>query len=126
MFLGLRTVIHSAPDLDAAKTWWSGVLGAPPYYDDGFYVGYSVGGYELGLIKAGDPASGPNVYWGVADADAAVEQLVAAGAAVVESVQNVGGDIRTALLADPSGARFGVIENPEFAVEPIESRGPGR
>ncbi len=43
---GLRTVIYPSPDLDAAKTWWTGFLGFGPYFDEPFYVGYNVGGYE--------------------------------------------------------------------------------
>ena len=128
MFLGLRTVIYPAPDLDAAKAWWTGVLGQPPYYDDGFYVGYNVGGFELALMKAGETASGPTVYWGVPNAKAAVERLVAAGATVSDPVTDVGEGIRTATVMDPSGTRIGVIENPVFVIRPIESPvpGPGR
>lgn len=52
MFLGLRTVIYPAPDLDAAKAWFTEVLGREPYFDQSFYVGFEVGGYELGLSPA--------------------------------------------------------------------------
>jgi catechol 2,3-dioxygenase-like lactoylglutathione lyase family enzyme len=48
MFLGLRTVIYPAPDLAAAKVWYAKVLGAAPYFDEPFYVWFSVGGFELG------------------------------------------------------------------------------
>ena len=48
MLLGLRTVIYPAPDLAAAKRWFGAVLGVEPYFDEPFYVGFSVGGYELG------------------------------------------------------------------------------
>lgn len=47
MFLGLRTVIYPAPDLDAAKAWYTGLLGFGPYFDEPFYVGFSVAGCEL-------------------------------------------------------------------------------
>lgn len=50
MFLGLRTAIYPAPDLAAAKAWYSKVLDLAPYFDEPFYVGFSVGGFELGLL----------------------------------------------------------------------------
>ena len=55
---GLRTVIYPAPDLDAAKAWWTALLGQEPYFDQPFYVGYEVAGYELGLLPDADPADG--------------------------------------------------------------------
>ncbi|PYI64046.1 MAG: hypothetical protein DMF07_07900 [Verrucomicrobia bacterium] len=58
-FHGLRTAIYRAPDLDKAKAWYSRVLGIAPYFDQPFYVGFSVGGYELGLDPdASSPLTG--------------------------------------------------------------------
>jgi len=54
-FLGLRTAIYYAPDLAKAKSWYSRILGLEPYFDQPFYVGFNVGGYELGLDP--DPSS---------------------------------------------------------------------
>ena len=59
MFLGLRTVIYPAPDLEAMKAWFAALLGIGPYFDQPFYVGFEVGGYELGLDPSADPAAGP-------------------------------------------------------------------
>jgi catechol 2,3-dioxygenase-like lactoylglutathione lyase family enzyme len=116
VFLGLRTVIYPAADLAAAKAWYSRVLGAEPYFDEPFYVGFSVGGYELGLDPHGDPAAGPLTYWGVQDAAAALAQLLAAGASPHSDVQDVGGGIRTASVRDAAGSIIGVIENPGFSL----------
>ena len=63
---GLRTVIYPAPDLDRAKAWWTDFLGHGPYFDEPFYVGYEVAGYELGLLPTADPDDGALTYWGVA------------------------------------------------------------
>src|SRR6478736_5407880 len=79
---GLRTVIHPVDDLDAAKQWWTDLLGFGPYFDEPFYVGFEVGGYELGLLPDANPADGALAYWGVEDVDAAVSAAVAAGAVV--------------------------------------------
>src|SRR5439155_548803 len=49
MILGLRTVIYHVPDLERATAWYSSVFGVQPYFDEPFYVGFNVGGYELGL-----------------------------------------------------------------------------
>ena len=49
MFHGLRSVIYPAPDLPASRAWFASLLGTEPYFDEPFYVGFSVGGYELGL-----------------------------------------------------------------------------
>ena len=79
---GLRTVIYPSPDIGAAKAWWSELLGLEPYFDQPFYVGFDVAGYELGLLPDGDPADGALTYWGVADVAAAVASAVAAGSTV--------------------------------------------
>ena len=42
MLVGLRTGIHPTPDLAAAKAWYTKVLEAEPYFDQPFYVGFSL------------------------------------------------------------------------------------
>jgi predicted enzyme related to lactoylglutathione lyase len=115
MILGLRTAIYPAPDLDRAKAWYAQVLGIAPYFDEPFYVGFSVGGFELGLIPDGEPGSaGPQPLWGVGDAGAEFQRLLALGAAELQPVTDVGGGIKVAAVLDPFGNRFGIIENPHF------------
>jgi predicted enzyme related to lactoylglutathione lyase len=111
MFLGLRSVIYPAPDLDAAKAWYTKVLGIEPYFDEPFYVGYDVGGYELGLHPAAEVAE---AFWGVEDVDAAHAALVEAGAEAITPVMDVGGGIRVATLREPGGGVLGIIHNPHF------------
>jgi len=118
-FLGLRTAIYHAPDLAKAKAWYSKILGIEPYFDQPFYVGFSVGGYELGLdpdlsLSAG--LGGVVVCWGVADANAALKRLLSLGATERTNVQDVGQGIRVATILDPFGNVFGVIENPHFKI----------
>ncbi len=115
MFLGLRTALYPAPDLDAAKRWYAEVLGAAPYLDQPFYVGFSVGGFELGLVPDAVPGiDGPKPLWGVADADAAIARLIALGATALDPVTEVGEGIKVAAVRDPFGNRLGLIENPQF------------
>ncbi len=120
MFLGLRTVIYHVPDLAAAKAWYAAAFGVAPYFDEPFYVGFEIGGFELGL----DPdTSGVNVgnnavaYWGVADIGDAYKRLLARGARPRDPVKDVGGDIKVATVADPFGNVIGLIQNPHFSVK---------
>ena len=97
------------------------MLGAPPYFDEPFYVGFDVGGFELGLQpqEPGGPgpgASGVVAYWDVDDADGAFERLLGLGATGHEGVQDVGDGIRVATVLDPCGNVFGIIENPRFSL----------
>ena len=117
-FQGLRTVIYHAPDLDKAKAWYSKILGIDPYFDQPFYVGFNIGGYELGLDP--DATSTPGgkagavAYWGVANADEAFRRLISLGATERSAVQQVGEGIRVATVFDPFGNIFGIIQNPHF------------
>lgn len=129
MFLGLRTVVYPAPDLAASKAWWTEALGIEPYFDEPFFVGFNPGGYELGLNPAGDPAAGPNTYWGVRDIAAEAERLTALGAVAVAAIEEVGDGIKLGTFRSPGGDVFGLIENPVFKLQPAaipESDGPGR
>jgi predicted enzyme related to lactoylglutathione lyase len=117
-FLGLRTVIYHAPDLAKARAWYSSALGIEPYFDQPFYVGYNVGGYELGLDPDASSTPGGNhgsvAYWGVTDAQSAFDRLVSLGATERSAVQEVGEGIRVATVLDPFGNILGIIENPHF------------
>ena len=120
MFLGLRTVIYHAPDLASAKAWYTRAFGVAPYFDQPFYVGFEVGGYELGLDpNPGHVAVGNNAvaYWGVADIAVAHQHLLDAGAKATAPITDVGGGIKVATVTDPFGNVIGIIENPHFRVK---------
>ncbi len=118
MFLGLRTTIYAAPNLDAAKKWYTDILGFPPYFDEPFYVGFNVGGYELGLDPDAPPKGegGVTLYWGVENIQQAFARLLEHGAVEHSPVQNVGGSVFVATLTDPFGNVLGIIENPDFSL----------
>ena len=117
MFLGLRTVIYHAPDLTKAKAWYAAAFGVAPYFDQPFYVGFQIGGFELGLdpdvarVSVGNNAV---AYWGVEDIDALYAHLLAHGAEPRDPVKDVGHDIKVAKVADPFGNVIGLIQNPHF------------
>jgi predicted enzyme related to lactoylglutathione lyase len=120
MIQGLRTVIYTVPDLARGKAWYGKVLNRAPYFDEPFYVGFAVGGFELGLIPDGVPsADGTQAYWGVADA-AELTRLTELGGAVHEPVKDVGGGIKVAAVRDPFGNVFRVIENPHFDPKAVQ------
>jgi predicted enzyme related to lactoylglutathione lyase len=115
MIQGLRTVIYPTPQLADATAWYKNVLGKAPYFEQAFYVGFEVGGFELGLIPDGQPGTtGATAYWGTSDARAEVERLVGLGATIESPVTDVGDGIKVATVRDPYGNLFGIIENPNF------------
>jgi catechol 2,3-dioxygenase-like lactoylglutathione lyase family enzyme len=120
MILGLRTVLYPVAHLDVAKRWYAELLGQQPYFDQPFYVGFAVGGFELGLLPDGQPGTdGPQPLWGVADIAEALSKLLTLGAAELEPVSDVGGGIKVAAVRDPFGNRLGLIENPHFDVKAV-------
>ena len=117
--LGLRTVVYPVPDLEQAKKWYSELLGGlAPYYDTPYYVGYNVGGFELGLhpqeggLRAG--AGGPTSYWGVPNLAEFLAAATGRGARAVSKIDDVGEGIRLATIPDPFGNLVGLIEDPHF------------
>ena len=115
MIQGLRTVIYPVTELAEARDWYSRVLERPPYFDQPFYVGFAVGGFELGLVPDGQPGpAGATAYWGAPDAEAELARLSGLGATVASPVEDVGDGIRVATVRDPYGNLFGIIQNPHF------------
>ena len=122
MFKQLVTAIYHAPDIEKAKAWYSEVLGVQPYFDEAFYVGFDVGGYELGLqpdrSETLQGLGGSVPYWRVEDVEAAFGRLLELGATAINQVEDVGDGIKTALVEDPFGNALGIIQNPHFEAKP--------
>lgn len=119
MFQGLRTVVYKVDDLKKAKEWYQKMLGIAPYFDEVFYVGFSVGGYELGLdpdMEGVERGNNHVAYWGVANCEDAYNTMIERGAESDEEPKDVGGGIVVASVKDPFGNIFGMIENPHFKV----------
>ena len=121
MLLGLRTVVYPVGDLNAGKDWYAKVACHGPHFDQPFYVGFAVGGFELGLVPDGIPGKdGGNAYWGVASAKEASEWLIGLGAKPsAKGIEDVGGGILVAEFDDPFGNTFAVIENPHFKLSDV-------
>jgi predicted enzyme related to lactoylglutathione lyase len=120
MFLGLRTGMYHVADLQAAKKWYSEALGISPYFDEPFYVGFNVGGYELGLNpdlgNMHPGAGGSIIYWGVDNVQTEFDRLLTLGAKPHFQPEEVGGGIIHAAVIDPFGNILGIIYNPHFTL----------
>lgn len=119
--LGLRTVIYLVDDLAAAKEWYSKAFEKEAYFSEPFYVGFNIGGYELGLlpVETEQLTRGENVlaYWGVTDIAKTYHRMIELGASVHEEPHNVGGPLEVASVKDPWGNCIGLIFNPVFKLE---------
>ncbi len=119
MFKGLRTIVYPTTDLAKATAWYTSVVGHPPYFNEPFYVGFNVGGYELGLLPPGDADAdnGPTTYWGVDDVHAEFARVIALGARPQSDVTDVGDGILVTSVMDPCGNIVGLIQNPHFKIQ---------
>ena len=116
--LGLRTVTYQVSDLEKAKAWYTKVFKTEPYFDEPlFYVGFNIGGYELGLIPEEKPlvlSDAQVSFWGVSNMDEEYQYFLDNGATALEPPQNVGGEIEVVTVKHPWDNVIGLIYNPEF------------
>jgi predicted enzyme related to lactoylglutathione lyase len=110
----LRSCIYQVDDLEKAKAFYSAATGKQPYFDEPFYVGFDLGGFELGLdpdVSKRQPGGGGSCgYWKVSDINATWKHLTAIGAQSIELPHNVGGDTHVSVVADPFGNYIGLIQ----------------
>ena len=111
---GITIVLHPVTDLAAAKTVYTALLGVEPQADAPYYVGYEAAGQHVGLVPggAGQGMTSPVAYWHVADIEAKLAEVTAAGGTVKESPRNVGGGRLVASFTDPDGNVLGLIQDP--------------
>lgn len=116
--IGLRTCIYLVDDLNKAKEWYAKAFQTEAYFDESFYVGFNIQGYELGLIPNDTPAKnkGESVmtYWGVTDIESEYKRFINLGATAHEKPNNVGGELMVASVKDLWGNIIGLIYNPHF------------
>jgi predicted enzyme related to lactoylglutathione lyase len=110
---GAKTLLHPVSDLAAAKAVYSALLGIQPQTDGEWYVGFDVAGQHIGLVPGGGPQgmTSPVAYWHVADIEAKLAELTAAGATVKEEAHDVGGGRLVATITDPDGNVLGVLQD---------------
>src|SRR4051794_16554567 len=110
---GVKTVLHPVTDLDAAKKVYAALLGMQPQHDAPYYVGFEAAGQHIGLVPNGGPQgmTSPVAYWHVADIEAKLAEVKAAGATVHEPAHDVGGGRLVATVTDPDGNVLGLLQD---------------
>ena len=116
--LGLRTASYKVGDLNKAKEWYTKAFKTDPYFDEPFYVGFNIGGYELGLMPEEKPTTdkveSTVAYWGVENINEAYKHFIGLGATIDQEPTNVGGELMIASVRDLWGNIIGLIYNPDF------------
>jgi predicted enzyme related to lactoylglutathione lyase len=129
MLRGLTTITYFADDLEAAKRWYTELLGVGPYFErpgpDGrvAYIEFRIGDYqhELGLLDrryapygAAAGAAGAVAYWAVDDVTASHDKLLSMGAKELERPIERGPGFVTASVVDPFGNVLGTMYNAHY------------
>jgi predicted enzyme related to lactoylglutathione lyase len=126
---GLTTCVYPVGDFEAAKKWYTDLLGVEPYFDRGdAYAEFRIGDYqhELGLLnakylgelgkdqgKAQGPA-GVIMYWYVDDVDSMLVRLQDLGATLHQPPREFGPGYVGASVIDPFGNILGVMNNVHY------------
>jgi len=121
---GFTTISYWAADLEAAKGWYTELLGIEPYFGRaGAYYEFRIGDYqhELGLLNSkyapfdtqASPA-GVVMYWHVDDVHATFDQLLSMGAKQLEAPVERGEGYITASVVDPFGNILGIMYNQHY------------
>jgi predicted enzyme related to lactoylglutathione lyase len=110
---GITTVLHPVADLEKAKEVYAALLGVRPSTDTPYYVGFEAAGQQIGLVPRGGPQdmASPVAYWRVADIEAKLAEVVAAGATAREQAHDVGGGRLVATFADADGNVLGLLQD---------------
>src|SRR5262245_32063102 len=110
---GIKTVLHPVTDLAAAKAVYTALLGVKPTTNNEYYVGYEAAGQQIGLVPGSGPQgmTSPVAYWHVADIEAKLAEVTAAGAKLNEPPRNVGNGRLVATFTDPDGNVLGLIQD---------------
>lgn len=105
MFQGIKLTTYPVTDVTKATALFKAMLGADPYVESPYYVGFRTGGHEIGLVPNGraQGMTGPISYWDVADIKQAMKTYLEAGATAVQEIKEVGGGKRIAAVKDLDG-----------------------
>ncbi|HXM06358.1 MAG TPA: VOC family protein [Candidatus Acidoferrum sp.] len=110
----VNLIVYPVSDLAATKAFFSELLGAEPYADSPYYVGFRTGELEIGLAPSASQhgATSAIAYVDVADIKSAVSSLVASGAEKVQDVTDVANGLLTAIVKNPNGTPVGLRQKP--------------
>jgi len=109
---GVAIVLHPVTDLEQSKAVYAALLGVAPSADSAYYVGFDVGGQHIGLVpNGGAKDTSPVSYWRVADIEATLTDVTAAGATVIEPAHEVGPGRQVATFSDLDGNVLGLVHD---------------
>jgi predicted enzyme related to lactoylglutathione lyase len=108
---GIKIVIYPAKDIAKTKALFCELLGVEPYADAPYYVGFKVGGQDIGLDPQGHQ-EGMTAYYQVDDIQKSLASLVDGGAKTVQEIKNVGGGRLIASVKDEDGNLIGIFQDP--------------
>jgi len=109
---GIKTVLHPVSDLVKPTAVYAALLGVAPQQEAWRCVGFEAGGEHVGPVPGGGSHGMTSAVacWHVPDIEAKLAEVTAAGAAVTESVRNVGGGHLVATVTDPDGV-LGLLQD---------------
>ena len=123
---GLATISFFASDHEAAKKWYSELLGVQPYFNVPGYSEFRIGDYqhELGIIDskyapagAVNAPAGAIAYWHVDDLKVTLDKLISMGAKEYQPITDHSGgqgNFVTASVIDPFGNILGIMTNKHY------------
>ncbi len=106
---GVRTVVYPVKDIASAKALFRRLLGVEPYADTPYYVGFKMGGQDIGLDPNGH-REGLTVYYQVDNIQESLQSLREAGATVVQEIKDIGGGGLIASVQDENGNLIGLVQ----------------
>lgn len=108
-----KLIVFPAADLAKTTAFFRQVLGAAPYADSPYYVGFKgEDGIEIGIVPAGSGNfDAPVVYFDVADIRQSLEEYTRAGSQTVKDVTDVGYGLLVAVVKDANGSLIGLRQH---------------
>ena len=110
---GIKTVLIPVTDVGKSKAVYTALLGLEPQADSAYYVGFDAAGQQIGLVpeSGAQGMTSPVTYWHVADIEAKLAEVTAAGATVKEPAHEVGPGRTVATVTDPDGNVLGLLQD---------------
>ncbi len=114
MSRGIKTILFPTSDIEATKQLFTQLFSTKPFVDEPYYVGFQIGDIQVGIDPTGEDRgmTGATPFFEVDDIRAAVDELRASGADLVEDVRGVGGGKQIAMLSDSEGSMIGLAQTP--------------
>jgi predicted enzyme related to lactoylglutathione lyase len=107
---GIKTVIYPVKDMAQATSLFRKFLGADPYADQPYYVGFKIGDQDIGLVPSGSN-TGMTAFYHIDDIKNSLQILLDAGAKVIQEIKDVGQGRLIASVKDKDGNLIGLVQD---------------